>query len=160
MARKDIHKSMGARLRSVPHRRAFYIAAIWTVLHLFCVTSMLTVMAYFFTHHKVVNHALFKNTIIIFFGLSLFTLIVSFYKRRMARCPLCLGTPLMNTGALAHKRSFALRPLSHGFTAVLNIACTQKFRCMYCGTVYDLLKKRGLSARKKPIDNPPDTATP
>jgi len=67
-------------------------------------------------------------------------LIISYSRRRAARCPLCIGTPLMNTGALTHKRSTKLAPLNEGYTALLSIAFTQKFRCMYCGTRYDLLK--------------------
>lgn len=150
MARHELNEKSMPRLRSVPHRAAFYHAAFWTVIHLFCVLSAITTLIIFFIHHKQISFHQYKKTMLFFVGMSLLTLIISFYKRRLARCPLCLGTPLMNTGALAHKRSFALRPLNHGFTAVLSIACTQKFRCMYCGTGYDLLKQRGLSARNKP----------
>jgi len=128
------------RYRSVPYRKAYYTACLWTILHLFSVVSTLSAIVMFFLHHKSANIGNFKRIIIAGVVCSLITLIVSFTKRRSARCPLCIGTPLLNTGALAHKRSFALGPLNEGFTAVLSIACTQKFRCMYCGTRYDLLK--------------------
>ncbi len=94
----------------------------------------------FFLYHKSANFGSFRRIIIVGAVSSIITLIISCSKRRSARCPLCIGTPLLNSGALAHKRSFALGPLNEGFTAVLCIACTQKFRCMYCGTRYDLLK--------------------
>ena len=94
----------------------------------------------FFLYHKSANFGSFRRIIIVGAVSSIITLIISYSKRRSARCPLCIGTPLLNSGALAHKRSFALGPLNEGFTAVLSIACTQKFRCMYCGTRYDLLK--------------------
>lgn len=153
MARHDINETSIPRLRSVPHRAAFYQATFWTIVHLFCVLATITTLVIFFIHHKTISIHHYKKTIIFFLVMSVITLIISFYKRRTARCPLCLGTPLLNTGALAHKRSFALRPLNHGFTAVLSIACSQRFRCMYCGTGYDLLKKRGISDRNKPGKN-------
>ena len=128
------------RYRSVPYRRAYYVATFWTILHLFCVFCTLASIAMFFLHHKSANVGNFRRIIIVGAISSIVTLIIAFSKRRSARCPLCIGTPLLNSGALAHKRSFALGPLNEGFTAVLSIACTQKFRCMYCGTRYDLLK--------------------
>lgn len=149
MAIHELNESSKPRLRSVPYRTAFYQATFWTILHLFCIVATVTTLAIFFINHKTIGIDHYKRMIIFFAGASVFTLIISYYKRRNARCPLCLGTPLLNTGALAHKRSFALGPLNHGYTAILSIACTQKFRCMYCGTGYDLLKKRGLSSRIK-----------
>ncbi len=64
----------------------------------------------------------------------------AFFKRRSTFCPLCKGTPLVNTGARTHARARRLYPLNHGMTATLSIMATQKFRCMYCGSDYDLLK--------------------
>ena len=46
----------------------------------------------------------------------------------------------MNTGALAHQKAVRIFPLSHGTTATLFIIAIQKFRCMYCGTQFDILK--------------------
>ena len=149
MTRHELNKSSKPHLRSVPYRAAFYQATFWTILHLFCVTATVTTLVIFFINHKTIGIDQYKFTIIFFAASSVLTIIISLYKRRNARCPLCLGTPLLNTGALAHKRSFALSPLNHGYTAIFSIACTQKFRCMYCGTGYDLLKKRGLSTRSK-----------
>lgn len=128
------------RHRSVPYRKAYYQATFWTILHLFCVFCTLASIVMFFLYHKSANFGSFRRIIIVGAVSSIITLIISCSKRRSARCPLCIGTPLLNSGALAHKRSFALGPLNEGFTAVLCIACTQKFRCMYCGTRYDLLK--------------------
>jgi len=66
--------------------------------------------------------------------------LLAFFKRRAAHCPLCKGTPLVNSGAHTHVKAVRLFPLNHGITAVLSIMATQKFRCMYCGSDYDLLK--------------------
>ncbi|MEO5714433.1 MAG: hypothetical protein ABIT37_13175 [Luteolibacter sp.] len=66
--------------------------------------------------------------------------LLAFFKRRAAHCPLCKGTPLVNSGAHTHAKAFRLVPFNHGITAVLSIIATQRFRCMYCGSDYDLLK--------------------
>ena len=128
------------RYRSVPYRKSFYSATVWTILHLFSLGATITCVGFFFVHHKSINVFQFRRIIIACVVFCFISFIISFYKRRAARCPLCIGTPLINTGALTHKRSRVLGPLNEGFTAVLSIAFTQKFRCMYCGTRYDLLK--------------------
>jgi DNA-directed RNA polymerase subunit RPC12/RpoP len=73
---------------------------------------------------------------------SAITWLISYFKRRAVHCPLCKGTPLINSGAMPHARARRLLPLNHGVSAVLSIMASQKFRCMYCGTDYDLLKPR------------------
>jgi transposase-like protein len=55
-------------------------------------------------------------------------------------CPLCKGTPLVETGARLHERANGC-PLTHGTSTILSILFLQRFRCMYCGTDYDLLKE-------------------
>ena len=73
-------------------------------------------------------------------GFTVITWGAAFFKRRAAHCPLCKGTPLMNSGALPHARAWRIRPFNHGLSAVLSILATQTFRCMYCGSDFDLLK--------------------
>lgn len=68
------------------------------------------------------------------------TWLLAFFKRRSTHCPLCKGTPLIDSGALAHQKAKRLYPLNHGTTATLSIIALQKFNCMYCGNDYDLLK--------------------
>ena len=149
MRRNKFNEPQSPRMRSVPYRGAFYQATFWTVLHLFCIMATITTIVIFFLHHKTVGIHYYKRPIIVFASLTILTMMISFYKRRNARCPLCLGTPLLNSGALVHKHSYALTPFNNGFTAVLSIIFTQKFRCMYCGILFDLLKKRGLSNHSK-----------
>ncbi|MBC7980220.1 MAG: hypothetical protein H7Y36_06630 [Armatimonadetes bacterium] len=68
------------------------------------------------------------------------TWLIAFLKRRNTHCPLCKGTPLINSGALTHQKAFRLYPFNHGVTATLSLIASQKFRCMYCGTNFDILK--------------------
>lgn len=134
------HSPNISRFRSVPHRAVFYRAIIWTFLHFFCLLSTAVVAFFFFFHRAKVDVAQYKRFFLLGVAGSVFTLIVSYYQRRSARCPLCIGTPLLNTGARAHKKSQCFGPLNQGHSAVLSIIFTQKFRCMYCGTRYDLLR--------------------
>jgi hypothetical protein len=136
----DASSSPSSRFRSIPYRRPFYMAVFWTIMHLCSIIAFITCVVLFFVHLNDANRGQFKKLIIITSGATAMTMIVSHYKRRAVRCPLCIGTPLMNCGALPHKRSKKFTPFNEGFSAVLNIALTQKFRCMYCGTRYDLLK--------------------
>jgi len=82
-------------------------------------------------------------------GFSAITWLVASIKRRCAFCPLCKGTPLINSGARPHSKATRILALNHGVSATLSILTTQKFRCMYCGSNFDLLKTpsrlRGLS---------------
>ncbi|MGJ8697247.1 MAG: hypothetical protein ACSHYF_13095 [Verrucomicrobiaceae bacterium] len=71
---------------------------------------------------------------------TLLTWCASLFKRREARCPLCKGTPLLNTGAHLHEKAYKLPLLNHGNTNAVRTIFTQRLRCMYCGTPYDFLK--------------------
>ncbi len=73
-------------------------------------------------------------------GFSVLTWFIAWFKRRGAWCPLCKGTPLVESGARPHSRARRLFPLNHGVTATLSILATLSFRCMYCGSDFDLLK--------------------
>jgi DNA-directed RNA polymerase subunit RPC12/RpoP len=86
---------------------------------------------------------------IVFSGLLWLT---AYFKRRAAKCPLCKGTPLLNSGAVPHPRARRIRPLNQGVSAMLSIMATQRFRCMYCGSDYDLLKPR---SRRTYVNPPP-----
>lgn len=129
-----------SRCRSIPYRPPYFMAVFWTILHIGCVLATITLLAFFFIDREAGNGNLYKRPIVAVSSCAILTLIISYYKRRAARCPLCMGTPLMNSGALTHKRSRRFGPFNEGFTSVLGIAFTQRFRCMYCGTRYDLLK--------------------
>jgi hypothetical protein len=83
---------------------------------------------------------------------SAITWLIAFFKRRGTFCPLCKGTPLINSGARVHARAWRLFPLSHGMTATLSVMVAQKFRCMYCGSDYDLLKPRTRLLHGDPVD--------
>lgn len=148
------HSNHIPRFRSVPHRAVFYRAVIWSFLHFFCLFSTFAVATLFFFHRSQVNLAQYQRFFLIGVAGSVFTLFISYFQRRSARCPLCIGTPLLNTGARAHKKSQCFGPLNQGQSAMISIIFSQKFSCMYCGTRYDLLRMpRNLRASENSTDD-------
>ena len=116
--------------------RPFTVAVVWSALHYLGVITMITAFAFFFKEQS----QLAVKVIIGSLAFSVVTWLIAFFKRRSAFCPLCKGTPLINSGALAHSRAVRFYPCNHGVTSTISIIATQTFRCMYCGSDFDLLK--------------------
>src|SRR5690606_31426555 len=108
----------------------------FTVLHYLCVVALLSLLAILLSRP---SEAMLQP-VLVALVLSLVTWLVAFLRRRNVRCPLCKGTPLLDSRAVTHRGARRLRPLNYGNTAVLSVLFTHRFRCMYCGTCYDLLK--------------------
>ena len=124
------------RARSLPSSRPFNVAAFFSAMHYFGLITTATAFVLFFMEPS----QLAMKVIVGGLAFSGVTWLIAFFKRRSAQCPLCKGTPLINSGALAHSRATRLYPLNHGVSATLSILATQTFRCMYCGSDFDLLK--------------------
>lgn len=148
MATGDPIISQTTRARSMPYRATYYIAVIWTILFY---VSMLSVPA-LLVAYLMKQNKLTLNLLIGFIVLTALSGIISIVKCRSAKCPLCRGTPLSPTGALAHKNSSQWGPFTHKQTAILSILFTQRFNCMYCGTKYDLLKAPSGRNHSSPSD--------
>ena len=123
--------------RSLPSKRAFNVAVFFSALHFLGLIMTVTALVLFFLEPS----PLARNLILGGIGFSVKTWLIAFFKRRWAYCPLCKGTPLINSGARPHSRAKRVPPFSHGVSATLSIIATQTFRCMYCGSKFDLLKR-------------------
>ncbi len=134
----DLPPSKGRNLRprSLPSSRPFTVAVVWSALHYLGAITMITAFALFFKDQS----PLAVKVIVGSLAFSVATWLVAFFKRREAHCPLCKGTPLINSGARAHSRAVRFYPFNHGVSATFSIIATQTFRCMYCGSDFDLLK--------------------
>lgn len=128
---------MSFRDRSVPYKRAFIIALFLAALHYLSLVALTAAIVLFVLREDGLAARMVAGAI----GCAGFSWVLCFLKRRTARCPLCKGTPFLDTGALTHRKATRLFPLNHGTSAVLSSLFTQRFRCMYCGTRYDLLKR-------------------
>lgn len=124
------------RARSLPRPQAFRVAVFFVSVHYLGIVATVTALTVVLLEPSQAASRFFVAGLV-FCAISW---LVSFFKRRSTFCPLCKGTPLLNTGARTHLRARRLYPLNHGVTAIVSIMATQKFRCMYCGSDYDLLK--------------------
>lgn len=129
-------RNPGERARSVPHKQPYVRAVFLSVLHYMGILAALTTLAVFFVNPTRLATHVFVACLL-FSGV---TWLLAYLKRRGTHCPLCKGTPLVNTGALAHQKATRIRPFNHGVSATFSIIATQTFRCMYCGTAFDLMK--------------------
>lgn len=122
--------------RSLPSKRLFNVAVLFSSLHFLGLITTVTALVLFFLEPS----PLARNFILGGIVFSVVTWLIAFFKRRAAYCPLCRGTPLINSGARPHARAKRFFPFSHGVSAMLSIIATQTFRCMYCGSDFDLLR--------------------
>jgi len=129
--------------RSVPNAMRFRLAAGVEVFHLTALLcTMAALVAIFVEPSKEASLIL-----IVAMVTSAASWLISFLMRRRVCCPLCKGTPLLNSGAATHIRAWRIKPLNNGVSSSLAIFFTKKFRCMYCGSDYDLLKPRSRGKR-------------
>lgn len=133
--------SLEQRARSVPYKRAFVIAVLATIIFYFSLIAFLTSVITFFLAPEELRRGS-AYAMIALLGISAFFWIISYFKRRKASCPLCKCTPFLDNLAHKHQKSFRIRPLNYGTTAVFNVVLTQRWRCMYCGTPFDILKPK------------------
>jgi len=132
------YKAKPGRARSVPSAQPFQMAVFFSLLYFFGLIATATALVCFIIKPGLLA-ASYLAAGLVFSGI---TWLISFFKRRGVRCPLCKGTPLIESGAIPHQRARRLRPFNYGTSAVLSILASQKFRCMYCGSDYDLLKPK------------------
>ena len=150
-SKRPPHKA--PRARAVPHARPFRVAVFFSALHFLGLVATITAIAKSFIQ----PHPLAPRVVIAGLAFSAITWLIAYLKRRSAHCPLCKGTPLINSGARPHIRARRIVPFNHGVSAILSILATHRFRCMYCGSDFDLLKPRSsaLGGNDRP-DHRPD----
>lgn len=133
-----------SRARSIHNKKPFTVAVFFTLLHYLCVIALATCVLIFILNPTPAS----VPPLIVAIIASLVTWLVSYIRRRSARCPLCKGSPLLESGAVKHAKAHRVLFLNHGATAVLGILFLNRFRCMYCGTPYDLLKRASFERKK------------
>ena len=137
MPSRTIAVAQVSRARSLHDKRPYHVAVFFTLIHYLCLIALLTCGVILALNPVPGSVQILMVSLLA----CIVSWLVAFCKRRSVRCPLCKGTPLLDGGASKHAKAFRLPPLNHGNTAVLGILFLQRFRCMYCGTPYDMLKK-------------------
>lgn len=123
--------------RSLPFKRPFLRAILFTILHYLSLMAALT-LGFILVREK--DQSVTIPFVIAMISVAI-TWIWGFVIRRSAKCPLCKGTPLLDSQASKHQLAVKFGPFSYGTTAILSLIFTHRFRCMFCGTLFDLLKK-------------------
>lgn len=133
--------SLEQRARSVPYKRLFVTAVLATVLFYLALIAFLTAIVTFFLAPVELKRGA-AYTLVGLLPICAFLWTISYFKRRKATCPLCKCTPFLDNLAHKHQKSFRVKPFNYGTTAILNVVLTQRWRCMYCGTPFDILKSK------------------
>jgi hypothetical protein len=122
--------------RSLPVRRRFVAAMGWFFLH------GLGVLAAAILFHLAVTTRQPRaiDGLLAAVAIMAVTWFIALLFRRAAKCPLCRGTPLHDNGNVKHPKARKFGPLNPGVSAMLSLLVTQRFRCMDCGTPFDLMK--------------------
>ena len=125
--------------RSLPFKRGYVAALVVGFLHYMALVTTATLgFILFRTQNGIVAAWLIGAILAI-----VITWVIGYLLRRSAKCPLCKGTPLLDTNAAKHSKAVRIRPFNFGTTALLHLTFSYRFRCMYCGTPFDLLRKPG-----------------
>ena len=141
LSRVKVGPNLGQRDRSVPYKKPFIIAVISMLMFYLAMIGLATaIIAFVFSTKELQHRAAYIIAGLL--GSSIFLWIFAFLMRRKANCPLCKCTPLLDNLALKHQKATKLWPLNYGNTAILGILFNQRWRCMYCGTPFDILKNK------------------
>ena len=139
MTRVKAGPNLGQRDRSVPYKKTFVMAVLATLVFYLLLLSLLTaIVAFLLTSEELQRRT--AHLIAGLLGMSAFTWVIAYLYRRKANCPLCKCTPLLDNLALKHQKAKKTWPFNYGNSAVLSVLFTQRLRCMYCGTPFDILK--------------------
>jgi len=130
------HNSKTQRLRSIPNPKYFNIAAFYCVIHYLGLITLLTTLAIVLVNPTETGLIIVLASL----GFSILSWLFAYSRRKNTFCPLCKGTPLINSGATPHSSARRIFPFNNGVSAVISIIATQKFCCMDCGAKFDLLK--------------------
>ncbi|MBK1790664.1 hypothetical protein [Persicirhabdus sediminis] len=125
--------------RSVHRPKPFIKTARLCVTQYLFATAAITLLVYTLAFPSPATAIIALVCMVLFFAFWLLSNISS----RSATCPLCRGKCLASSKASKHKKAYRLKPLSYAQTTALSIVFTNKWRCMHCGSVYDLKKKPG-----------------
>lgn len=124
------------KARSLRTRRPILIAVALAAIHYLALATALTAAVLFAIDPSMDTAKVLIATV----AFAIATWIAAWFRRKAALCPLCKGTPLLNTGAMPHALAYRFPPFNHGVTAILTTLFSLHFRCMYCGSHYDLLR--------------------
>ena len=138
--------SFQQRARSLPHKYHYRVSVWWATLFCLLVLSILTAGVGFALNGTQFNAFLLIG--LIFAAIPVWAL--GFLARKKASCPLCKGTPFLDSQASKHVKAVRVFPFNYGTTNLLRAFITRRFRCHFCGTPFDMLKTNLTLNREEP----------
>ena len=123
--------------RSLPSKRPYLMAMGFAAVHYLAILTALTLGVILIRERSPSISKSFVVAVSVVAG----TWMWGYFIRTSTKCPLCKGTPLLDSGAIKHSKAIRIPPCNYGTTAQLSLIFTHRFRCMYCGTPFDLMKK-------------------
>ncbi|MGJ8723907.1 MAG: hypothetical protein ACSHYB_05065 [Roseibacillus sp.] len=135
------------RARSLPHKHFYRVSLCWAVVLYTLVLCIIAAGIGFALVDNVSNGYLLVALVLS----ALLVWVFSFFSRKKATCPLCKGTPFLDSRASKHVKAVRILPFNYGTTNILRALVTRRFRCHFCGTPFDMLKTN-LSTKN---DHPP-----
>lgn len=124
------------RSRSLPHKHHYWTSLAWAVVFYLLLVAILTAGIGLALNDRQENAFLLLGLIFATIPVWVF----GFLARKRASCPLCKGTPLLDSQASKHIKAFRILPLNYGTTNILRALITRRIRCHFCGTPFDMLK--------------------
>ncbi|MDQ8191183.1 hypothetical protein [Roseibacillus persicicus] len=124
------------RARSLPHKLHYHASLCWAVLFYMLLSFIAAAGVGFALDGNEKNAYL----LIALTFLAIPVWLLGYLSRRKATCPLCKGTPLLDSQASKHVKAFRLFPLNYGNTNIVRAITTRRIRCHFCGTPFDMLK--------------------
>lgn len=139
MPPKSPHQRANRSL-SLHHKKPFIVALIATlcfwVVSVACLTCFISIILLGKSKGTPMTKLLIALLI-----LSIILWFFAYLQRRRARCPLCKASPFLGTLSHTHPKAERVLFLGPQTTAILKALFTLRWRCMHCGTPFDLLKK-------------------
>lgn len=124
------------RARSLPHKYYYRLSLNWVILFYFILVCIIAA-AFGFAFDSSIENAYLLLALVVS---AVPVWLIGFLVRRKASCPLCKGTPFLDSRASKHVKALRLAPLNYGTTNLLRALITRRFRCHFCGTPFDMLK--------------------
>ena len=146
--------SYSQRARSLPHKHHYRSSLLWAILFYLLLICILAAGIGFALDDNQDNGFLL---IALVFG-ALLVWPLGFLARKKAICPLCKGTPFLDSQASKHVKAVRILPFNYGTTNILRAIVTRRFRCHFCGSPFDMLKNN-LTAKSHhpPYEHPEES---
>lgn len=138
LPKKKVETSLPSKkARSIPQKRFFkrcYLSYIFQT----CFLASIIVNLYHLYYYRDIQTAII--TLVFILGWALVKIIL-YFEAAKAKCPLCLSSPFRESSASTHAHAQKVFPFNYAQSNFMRFFFTLRFRCQFCGELFDLCKK-------------------